>query len=239
MRIADNGVDFMSAPTDYAELFQKYYRYVVILVRRCGIDDSRKEDVASDILLRFFERDFLNKFDPTMVFNHDGQDRPARFKSFLTKFVLVYLRGYKDKQFRQSSRELLLCDMPLTSTRLGWPGDSNSTWLEVFGTPEPGADTDVLADMDEQLLVDELRAYIKQVPRRSQFDTCDLLALFDSVIRQVREQGTWNVNELRAEFNVSATAMHSWLWWLRANLAAALGRPVPAKRPRTVKAKAV
>lgn len=232
MGIANNGVDHVSAPADYADLFRKYYDYVVTLVRRNGIEENRKEDVACDILLRFYERDFLAKFDPTLVFHYDGQDRPARFKSFLTKFVLTYVRGYRDKHARLAARELLICDMPIGVSRN--TGDTLATWVEVFGDPTPGAEADVVDALDEADLVAELRAHIATVPRRSKYDTCDLVVLFDAVIEQIRADGAWNVAELRARFGVSSTAMHSWMWWLRANLAAALGRPVPAKRPRTM-----
>jgi DNA-directed RNA polymerase specialized sigma24 family protein len=227
VKTAEQGADYVSAPRDYAALFEQYYQYVVALVRRLGIDDSRKEDVASEILLRFLERDFLNKFDPTLVFHYDGEDRPAKFKSFLTKFVMVYVRGHWDRQHRLNTRELLMCDRPVGKD------DNTVAWVEVFGGNDPAAEDDVIDILDEQDLVDEMRAYILRVPRRSRYDSCDLVALFDEVIRHIRETGTWNVVELREHFGVSATAMHSWMWWLRANLADALGRPVPPKRPRT------
>ncbi len=233
MRCSDNGVDPMAAPADYADLFRCYYDYMVTLVRRAGIESSRAEDVAMEILTRFFERDFLNEFDPSLVFHYDGQDRPARFKSFLTKFVLTYVRGHKDKQARLTGRELLICDRPLLAADAG--GAREISWIDVFGDQSPGADVDIIEALGEQERVDRWRAYIAQVPRRSQWDTCDLVALFDAVVEQVRADGAWNATELRHRFNISSTAMHSWLWWLRANLAAADGRPVPAKRPRTVR----
>lgn len=224
----NNGVDYTSAPATFADLYRIYYRYVVTLVRRLGIDDNRKEDVAQDILLRLYERDILTMFDPDMVFVYDGVEHPARFKSFLTKQVMSYVRGHLDKQVRQNGRELLIADKPV-----GEAGDT--TWIEVFGGAVDGADTDVLAALGEQNLVDELRAYIATVPRRSKFDSCDLPALYEAMIGQVREHGVWNVAELRDRFGVSSTAMHTWMWWLRANLAHALDRPVPPRRPRTVK----
>ncbi len=225
----ENGVDYVSAPADYADLFRTYYRYVVTLVRRLGIEESRKEDVASDILLRLYERDILSTFDPSLVFTYDGKDRPARFKSFLTKLVMTYVRGHFDKQQRQNGRELLIADRPV--------GDGDTTWIDVFGGTVDGADADVLNVLAEQDLVDKLRAYIATVPRKSKFDSCDLLALFDAVVVQIRECGAWNVAELRDRFGISSTAMHSWMWWLRANLAHALGRPVPPRRPRVVRAR--
>lgn len=228
MKIADNGVDHTSAPADYAELFEKYYSYVVILVRRLGIWPGQAEDVASEILLRFYERDFLAKFDPSLVFEYEGQQRPARFKSFLTKFVMTYVRGHYDKQTRRADREVLLCDQPV-----GNRANSNSQpWIDVFGDTTPGIDTDVIEALTEEELVGKLRAYIQGVPRRSQFDTCDLVRLFDEVVKQIHTHGKFNITALRATFGISSTAMHSWMWWLRTNLAAALDRPVPPKRFR-------
>lgn len=238
MRMVENGAENTSAPADYAELFQTYYKYVVALVRRLGIEDSRKEDVASEILLRFYERDFLAKFDPTMVFHYDGKDRPARFKSFLTKFVMTYVRGHLDKQHRLAGREVLLCDTPVgksNSVSFERSPTDGDTWVSLFGEPTPGPETDVLDRLAEEDLIDFLRTHIAAIPRTSKVDTCDLLALFDEVVRQVRAQGRWNINELRQTFGIGVTAMHSWMWRLRTHLAAALGRPVPPKRPRVLR----
>lgn len=228
MPVTDNGADTISAPADYAALYTQYWDYVLTLVRRFGFEENRREDVAAEVLLRFYERDFLAVFDPTLVFEYQGQQRPARFKSFLTKFVLTYLRGLKDKQRRQANREKLICD-----TVVGHQVDT--AWIDVFGDTVPGADEIALGRLEEQDLVQRLREHIKTVPRRSGYDTCDLLALYDAVIAQIREHGVWNVAELRARFGVSNTAMNAWLWRLRENLAVALDRPVPPKRPRVVK----
>lgn len=225
MDIAVSGVDYVSAPKDYADLFRIYYRYVVGVVRRAGIERTHAEDVASEILLRFYERGFLAKFDPSLVFRYKGEDRPARFRSFLTKFVLVYSRGHYDKQRRIAERELLLCDVPV--------GDREMTsWVEMFGGALDGVDVDVLHALEEQDLVRQLRNHICGVPRRSAYDTCDLVALFDEVIRQIHTTGEFKVAALREHFGVSSTAMHSWMWWLRVNLAQALDRPAPLRRPR-------
>lgn len=232
----DNGVDYVSAPADYAELFERYYDYVVALVKRSGIDDVRKEDVAMEILLRFIERGSLEAFDPTLVFHFDGKDRPAKFRSYLTRFVLAYVRGHWDRQARLGARELLIWDMPM-SEGAGWGDDAPSTWGELYGGSSPGPEDEVCDVLEEQERVKYLRDYIAGVPFRSRYDTCDLVALFDEVIRQIREQGGWNVAELRRTFGVSTTAMHTWMWWLRSNLAYALDRPVPAKRPRVLRNK--
>lgn len=228
MPIADNGVDYVSAPENYADLFTTYYTYVVCLVRKMGIDSEHSEDVASEILLRFYERDFLAKFDPTLVFEYEGQKRPARFKSFLTRFVMVYVRGMWDKQQRIADRELMVIDAPNSE------GDTSS-WLDVFGATLPSHEQDVLNRLDEENVVRWLRHYLACVPRRSNQDSCDLVMLFDEVMRQIRKCGHWNVVDLQDEFGLSSTAMHAWMWWLRTNLAEALNKPAPPKRIRTMK----
>lgn len=236
MTTAESGPDFVSAPEDYTAFFRMYYPYVVALVRRMGITDDRKEDVASEILLRFLERDFLHEFDPSLVFEYDGQKRPARFKSYLSKFVVTYVRGHFDRQQRLRSREWLICDMPYHDRSFSGEYGSN-TWIDVHGGVTDFED-EVLNGLAEEKLVAQLRDHLATVPRRSKHDTCDLPRLFDEVVRQIRRDGEWNVNELKDIFAVSATAMHTWVWWLRENLAEALDRPCPTKRPRAARAQA-
>lgn len=232
-----SGADYKSAPSDYAELYRIYYRYVVNLVGAFGIDDNNKEDVASDILATFFARGFLEKFDPALVFEYKGQQRPARFKSFLSRFVTTYVRGHCDKQRRLHSREVQICDV-LMGQGEAYGGSSNgSRWAELYGEVSPGHEDDVLEILMEEDMASGLRAYLADVPRRSASDSCDLVALFDEVRRQCLERGAYDITRLKEIFGVSSTAMHTWVWWLKENLAAALGLPVPARRPRTTRAK--
>jgi len=100
----------IEAPESYEQLFDEYFNYTVGLVKKLGIDPQRAEDVASSIILRFYERDFLSKFDPTLVFDYKGSKRPARFKSFLNAFVSVYCRHYRQRQNIEKSREPLICE---------------------------------------------------------------------------------------------------------------------------------
>lgn len=229
MTIADNEVDFVSAPKNYSDLFRVYYPFVVALVRKAGISDADKEDIASDILLRFFERDFLKVFDPDAVFEYDGQVRKARFKSFLAKFVLTYVRGLGDKTRRQAQREMLICDMPV-----GDAGDA--TWIDVFGGSDAHEDNTVDKVSYEQL-VSALRAYLEKIGPRSKHDTCDLVKLFDAMVDLVDKYGELSITELQRKFRnaetgnyVSSTALHSWIWWLRDNAGEALNLPVPTKK---------
>lgn len=228
MTTAVSGVDYKSAPANYDELFRVYYKFVVNLVGTFGIDDNNKEDVASDILTTFLKRDFLDKFNPDLVFQYKGEARPARFKSFLSRFVAIYVRGYYDKQKRLASREVQICDLSM--------GDAGSTtWAEVYGETMSGPEDDVLEILMEQDIADGLRCYLADQPRRSAADTCDLVALFDAVREQALAKGHVDIAALKDMFGVSSTAMHTWVWLLKDHLATALGRPKPTKRPRRVK----
>lgn len=216
MTAVDNGADFRSPPADYAALFQLYHPYVVGLVRRIGVDAQYVEDVAADILLTLMERDILAEFDENVCFLYNGQIRPARFKSFLTRQVMLYARGLRDKQHRRNSRELqVFDDVPL----------DGSTWLDDLVLVD-GHEERVCDEVAGTTLTAEIRAYLVTVPRRSQFDTCDLPALFDALVEHVRTSGHCTAADLREEFGVSSTAIYTWLRWLRHHVAAYLGRPM-------------
>lgn len=236
MPIATSGVDYKSAPENYAELFRIYYVYVVRLVHKHGIDENIKEDVASEILTRFFERGFLEKFDPTLTFPYKGELRPARFRSFLSKFVLTYVRGHYDKQQRTAAREIQICDMQVSGHQ-STAGDIR--WIDVYGPMTDGHEEAVLDEVMADELIKGLRNYLADVPRRSDYDNCNLVALWDALTTQVRDRGECDVKALSEQFGVSYTAMHTWIWWLRENVAQATGRPVPTKRPRTTRPKAI
>jgi hypothetical protein len=233
-----SGVDYVSAPKDYSELFQIYYLYLVNLVNQFGIDENNKEDVASEILARFYERGFLEKFDPTLSFSYMGELRPARFKNFLSKFALRYVRGHVDKQRRIATREVQICDRLVDPDGTTFNGiNSGVRWVDLYGATHDGHEDTVLDLLTEEHLAQGLRQYLSTVPKRSTSDRCDLVKLFDAVRVQVLSTGTYDIALLKDEFGCSPTAMHTWIWWLKEHLAHATGLPVPPKRRRTTKAK--
>lgn len=240
MTVTENDVDYVSAPSNYADLFTIYYSYVINLCGQFGIDDNNKEDAASEILTRFMERRSLEKFDPHLEFEYRGEARPARFKSYLSRAVDMYSRGIRDKQHKLARREYQINDVvPVPGQHQSeWIlGSANARWVEVFGeaTPDPA---DGVHDMfDEEVEANTVRALLAQVPLRSTQDRCDLVALYDAVRIQILTYGEYDISVLKDRFQVSTTAMHSWMWWLKTNLATIYGRPVPAKRARRLRAK--
>jgi DNA-directed RNA polymerase specialized sigma24 family protein len=162
--------------------------------------------VASEIMTRFLERRMLEEFDPSFEVVHDGKVRPARFKSFLSGFVAVYVQHHRDRQATQSRREPLKCDQPV--------GEGGAAWIDVFG----GSSEDDYSEVEESEFVALLRVHLASVPRRSKHDVCDLPALFESVVRMVRVDGRIDTKQLQNQFGVSNTAIHSWLKHMREQL---------------------
>lgn len=205
-------IDYAAAPTSYEELFRTYYSFVVGLVGKQGISPDNREDVASEILLRFYERDFLNEFNPDLTFEVNGKTVKARFKSFLSAFVVNYVRSHRDRQNLRAKREPLIVDHPAAPGREDYtPSVSDELHYE-----------DDYSALYEQELVDKLRAYLVTVPRKSRQDQCDLPKLFDAIVDQVRANGKYSVKDLQKIFGVSPTAIHSWLGWLRQNITKAM-----------------
>lgn len=204
-------IDYAVAPVSYEELFRNYYSFVVGLVGKQGISPDNREDVASEILLRFYERDFLNEFDPSLTFEVNGKTVKARFKSFLSAFVVNYVRSHRDRQNLRAKREPLIVDGSDRSDYILQGTDSSAMHYE-----------DDYSSLYEEELVAKLRAYLVTVPRKSRQDQCDLPRLFDAIVDQVRRNGKYSVKELQEVFGVSPTAIHSWLGWLRQNITQAL-----------------
>lgn len=207
-------IDYSVAPSSYEELFKTYYSFVVGLVGKQGISVDNREDVASEILLRFYERDFLSEFNPDLTFEVNGRIVKARFKSFLSAFVVNYVRSHRDRQNLRAKREPLIIDSTI-------PGSEHSPYL-FLNALEKDYYLDDYSGLYEEALVTKIREYLKTVPRKSRQDQCDLVALFDTVVQQVRVNGKYSVKELQARFGVSPTAIHTWLGWMRLNIAKAL-----------------
>lgn len=241
MTIIDSDVDYMSAPANYADFFRIYYPYTVNFVTKLGILEHNAEDVAAEICARFIERGSLEKFDPEMNFYYRDEVRPARFRSYYSRSVEMYARGMRDKQQKQLHREVQIFDLAqsgsdrpgsnLVDVQSG--GKSSQAALgETLATPQEDHSDGVLDAMTEEAEAVMVRRRLAKIPPRSAHDRCDLVAVYDAVRIQVLAYGEYDINRLREHFKVSSTAMHSWIWWLKENLAVIYGLPVPAKRPR-------
>lgn len=200
----------IEAPASYDIFFKQYYGYVVRMVRKLGISEQDKEDVASAILIHCLRRDIISMFDSNIVIEHRGQRYQARFQSFLNSWVVAYVRHHREQYGLMAHREPLVCDAPV--------GDGSSTMIDVYGPQQ----VDDYSYLEEEELVASMRAHLVTVPRRSKQDVCDLPLLFDAVVAQVRTQGRIDAKALTDIFGVSPTAIHSWLGLMRIHVRDAL-----------------
>jgi DNA-directed RNA polymerase specialized sigma24 family protein len=228
VRTQTTGTAF-AAPADYDALHRQYRGYIRALLCTNGIPDQDADDITSDILTRFMERDFLNAYDPTLTFVKEGKARRATFKTFLAKFALTYVQSKRERIKRTLYREPLVPDVGLTE-------GANEHDFYTFSTMRGAStDPDPIDLVYAEQLNDRIRAYLATVPRRHPADRCDLVVVFNAFTEQLRRRGAVDLNELKDHFNISMAAMHGWRWWLVANVAACLGCPCPSKRPRVLR----
>lgn len=187
-----------SAPESYDQMFKDYFDYVCKLVGKFGIDEENREDVASSILLRFYERDFLSKFDPSLEFTHQNTIYPAKFKTFLSGFVELYVRHHRDKQMRQRVRYPLLCDEEM---------ESGVTWLEIFAPPLP----DPYAPSESSLVGGD----IVRAVRVKLSNNPVLLDFFEQVSAEVEETGKLRITHMQQRLRVSRRTISKRLAELR------------------------
>lgn len=226
--------DHRSKPANYEEFHRLYFSHIVYLCSIGGIDQQSVEDVASDIFMRLMERGFLDFFDADKVFEYQGEQRPARFKSFLSTTVTTYLRGHLDKQRRLQRREWQIVDLPVGTPTASLAGAADQQyWGTLYGPREDDHADEVIDMIAEEDTARGVRAYLATIPRRSTHDRCDLVALYDAVRAQILATGIYDVRLLREQFGIATTTMHTWMWWLKENLADAYGKPLPPKRART------
>lgn len=201
-------------PKDFSEMYQHYYVYVLRLVVRAGIDFGNADDVAQTLFVKMHEKGLLEQYDPNLVQSHGGT---ARFSTFISGFVLTYLRHYVNRQKIESERTLTLVDQPIT---VGKDSDhTDQSWVDVHGP--------VFEEEYSELHMDSFRSQIRAklaAAHRGRSDNLlDLVALFDAVDAQVEAEGKYSTTDLMEQFKVSRTTIHNWLERMRVEVAKATG----------------
>ena len=199
-------------PTNYSEVFSLYYPYIIKLVRKAGIDSQNVEDVAMQLLTKFYEKDVLSDYNPEFTSSHSGVVRSANFNTFLAGFVFSYIRYLKGRQELNKNREPTLVDSSISSTSEN--SSSDLPWIVQHGLRHE--DTHEELELEELIL--RINAHLARVTSKSSKDRCDLGMLFTVVQKQIYEQGKLNVAELAEVFGVSATSIQNWMKRLRGQI---------------------
>jgi len=182
-------------PKNYEELFEQYWDMVCGLVRKAGITEY--EDAAMDILLKFFEKDFLSKFEGDKGFEGaDGVVRTTKFSTFLAGFVSKYVLQSRDKQMTRMKKEPIHLQQPV-----GGEAD-DSTWIEVYATRH--LDDTTLQNVEYEALVKETQKYLADLPIRG---TRDLALVFSMCVEMLYMDGRIDRKVIAKRLNVSDTAV--------------------------------
>lgn len=196
-------------PSTYDELFAAYYDYVVGLVVTSGIDIQNAEDVAMTILTTFFEKDVLADFDPDRHIEYGGVVRKAVFRTFLSGFVKIYVRHYRDRQGINKTREPVILDAPT-------PGESSSDmrWIDFVGPTY----TDDYSELTYARFVHSVSRQLGCAKPAGPTAKCTLPRFFEAVAEQVEQNGYLNVPELAKSLGMGETSAYNWMNRLRDEL---------------------
>jgi hypothetical protein len=191
------------APKDYEELFVHYIGFVKAKVARAGIDSQDVEDVASEILLRFMERDGLSWYDPDRLFDTGTNPRvpgerfrPAKFQGLLNSFVGKYVMAYRDKQNLKRRREPIRNETPISDTAM---------WIEVYAETH-AVTPDLDGVLDARDMVKSVYGYLGTLPVHG---SRDLPRAFKMCVEQMTLDGKIDRKAMCAEFGVSESVVCS------------------------------
>lgn len=189
-------------PADYDEFFRRYRHVIVHYIIKGKIPYERVDDVTSEILAALMKKDILGTYRPE---SPQGESRSVRFDTFLIAIVQTYVRGHRDKGHRYARREVLS------------RGDAGSILEVVDWQLDPAGQS-----WAYRMMVDQVRAHLVSVPRKSPKDSCDLAKLFESIVRQVEETGRKDTVALMAEFGIGRSSLWKWMARLRSEMAVIL-----------------
>lgn len=196
-------------PTSFEDMYAYYYEFVVANVISQGIDPQNAEDVAQAILIRFYERKSLEHFDPEYVTVHEGVERRAVFRTFLSGFVLTYVKHHRSMQHKRVVREGVSLDRS-TSNKDGVSNETTIGDLIAVVDEDPG-----YVEAEARQTIAKIRAHLAALPPVNSQDLCDMPAFFDQIQLHAEAYGRPNITELAAHFGVSKVSIQTWLKRLR------------------------
>lgn len=195
-------------PSGPEELWRDYYGLAMSIVRKMGVPAQEAEDVTSTVMTRLLESDVIAMYRPDHVSGRTGS--AVSFRSFFAANVSIRGRGQRDKLSRTTAREALV-----DSTA------GEGTAMDLFG----GSWWDDLSHLDVAEFVTRMRTWLALQPPRSDLDNCDLVSLFDEIVRELfspEGDGKVSYPAIMEKFGVGYTTARSYV--ARFREAAAAGR---------------
>ncbi len=198
-------------PASAEELYQQDGTYIKSLVRRQlghGAGEQDVEDIAQEIICKLVARDVISMYDP----DHASG---ARWRTFLGRQVLLYVRGMGETLGRRHSRELAILD-----------DSEGGGWADLLGASA----WDDYARLDDDEFLARMREHIASVPEWK--GPVSLVALFDLTVTRLKggENGLPPRKQVQEHFGVSASAARHGLAQLRQRLGAVLRYAAPPVR---------
>lgn len=116
----------ISAPKSYEEFLSVWGDYVKAIVKlQNWVLPQNVEDITQEILIDFYSKDYLNKYDPSK----------SKFNTFMANFTNIRLRGKRTQFNRLKSREVYCID----ETR----EDFNESFISLLGSVSDTYDIEV------------------------------------------------------------------------------------------------
>lgn len=215
-----------SPPTDYAELFETYFKYAVRLARKFNLEDP--EDAAADIFCKLYSRDMLQLgvgdenernpviqgFDVDYVSVHNGREYAANFRTYLSGYIISYLRGKYHMQKRRRAREIASLNAPIASSE-------DFTLLDLLseGASQFDGIESVVEGQQEQHTIAYIMRFLLELYPRQRGREVYLPKLFLEMVKHTREFGRIDRAILADQFGVSFGDITHWVLRLRTHLA--------------------
>jgi len=206
MHTASPEVDWVSRPANLTDFYRQYQPCISAIVRKRGIADW--EDATSEIICRFVERGFLDKFDPDYVTVVGGRHYPARFKTFVEGFASTYCMGMRDRERRHLGREQLIADAPVGTE------DDDTRWIDTQVTEDSRFD-EVESVMSSAVVVAGMARQIARLPKSSRRD---LSEFFAAALAQLSVEEELDRSVLAEKMSVSVSSIGNWIHMVRSEV---------------------
>lgn len=206
------------APDNYTDFCEQYAPYVSGLLRTKGCPVTEVEEMTQEIMTKMIEKDIIHIFEPELVFEFDGEPRPARFKSFVSAFVSKYSMSQGERSSKYRYRNQLILDAPLND-------EADATFGDILlGSDESPEDYLVAHELPEAY--HKLRAHLaviplmknpKRTPRLSHVTLRDVFdVMYSNTYSMTKTSKHLDPQPLRDKYEVSENAARRWMDVVRA-----------------------